>query len=134
MTDDNAPARRILVVEDAPVIALDVQEMLEELGWTVVGPIGNLGVALELAAQEPLDAALIDINIRGGKIFPVARILADRQIPFVLASGYANKALPDDLAERPLLEKPYNPRELARKLDELAGGGPAEPEKQRISR
>lgn len=121
MTDDIAPVRRILVVEDAPIIALDLQEMLENLGWAVVGPIGNLGVALELAAQEPLDAALIDINIRGGKIYPVARILAVRDIPFLLASGYANKGLPEDLADRPRLEKPYKPAELAAKLDDLMG-------------
>ena len=125
MADDIAPVRRILVVEDAPVIALDVQEMLEGLGWTVVGPIGNLGVALELAAQEPLDAALIDINIRGGKIYPVARILAVGEIPFLLASGYANKGLPDDLVDRPRLEKPYNAADLGARLDELIARTPA---------
>jgi CheY-like chemotaxis protein len=125
MADDIPSVRRILFVEDAPVIALDVQEMLEGLGWTVVGPIGNLGVALELAAQEPLDAALIDINIRGGKIYPVARILARREIPFLLASGYANKGLPEDLVDRPRLAKPYNAADLAAKLQDLMGRTPA---------
>ena len=125
MADDIPPLRRILVVEDAPIIALDVQEMLEGLGWTVVGPIGNLGVALEMAAQESLDAALIDINIRGGKIYPVARLLAARGIPFLLASGYANKELPEDLVDRPRLEKPYNAADLGARLDELMARAPA---------
>lgn len=116
-----SPARRILVVEDAPVIALDVQEMLEALGWTVVGPTGSLAVALQLAAEEALDAALVDVNIRGGKIYPVARILANREIPFVLATGYANKTLPEDLMDRPQLEKPYDSAALATQLDALMG-------------
>src|SRR5688500_14869763 len=125
MADDITSVRRILFAEDAPVIALDVQEMLEGLGWTVVGPIGNVGVALELAAQEPLDAALIDINIRRAAISPAARVLARREIPFLLASGYANKGLPDVLVDRPRLAEPYNAADLAAKLRDLMGRTPA---------
>ena len=104
------------------MIAMDLEEMLQGLGWEVVGPTGNMGVALQLAGEEKLDAAVIDINIRGGKVYPVARSLAARGIPFLLASGYADKSLPPDLADRPLLEKPYNAASLQRKLQELAAG------------
>lgn len=119
MDDPTAPARRILVVEDAPMIALDLQDMLQDLGCVVVGPTGNLGVALQMAGEETLDAAVIDINIRGGKIYPVARALAARNIPFLLASGYADRTLPPDLAGRPRLEKPYNRADLDRELRAL---------------
>ena len=93
--------RRILVVEDAPMIALDLEEMLRGLGWEVVGPTGSMATALELAADETLDAAIVDINIRGGKVYPVARALAARGVPFLLASGYGVQSLPPDLAGRP---------------------------------
>lgn len=119
MTDPSPAPRRVLVVEDAPMIAMDLQEMLEGLGWEVIGPTGNLGVALELAGEEELDAAVIDINIRGGKIYPVARALAARNVPFLLASGYADRTLPADLADRPRIEKPYNPVLLEQRLRAL---------------
>jgi CheY-like chemotaxis protein len=108
--------RRILVVEDAPVIAMALQDMLEDLGHEVVGPIGNMAVALEMAAAEALDAAVIDINIRGGKIYPVARSLDARGIPFLLVSGYADRSLPPDLIDRPRLEKPYTKEAIERQL------------------
>ncbi len=111
--------RRILVVEDAPMIALDLEEMLQGLGWEVVGPTGNMGTALELAAGEALDAAVIDINIRGGKVYPVARALAARDIPVLLASGYADRRLPPDLADRPCVEKPYNKAVIEQRLEEM---------------
>jgi CheY-like chemotaxis protein len=119
MAEKSAEGRRILVVEDAPMIALDLEEMLRDLGWDVVGPTGNFAIALQLATDEPLDAAVVDINIRGGKVYPVARTLAARGIPFLLASGYADRTLPPDLADRPCLEKPYNPANLERMLGEL---------------
>ena len=119
MSQSPIAPRRILVVEDAPVIALALQDMLVDLGYEVVGPSGNMGVALELAAAEPLDAAVIDINIRGGKIYSVARSLDARHIPFLLVSGYADRSLPPDLIDRPRLEKPYTQEALQRQLDML---------------
>lgn len=117
--NESSAKRRVLVVEDAPMIALDLEEMLQGLGWAVVGPTGNMGRALQLAAEERLDAAVIDVNIRGGKIYPVARALAARNVPFLLASGYADRTLPPDLADRPRLDKPYNATDLERKLLDL---------------
>jgi len=124
MADDPATAsilqsRRILVVEDSPVIALVLDDMLTDLGCIVVGPAQNMAVAIELAAGETFDAAVIDINIRGGKIYPVAETLRDRGIPFLLASGYADWTMPPEWQERPRLTKPYTIETVERALKTL---------------
>ena len=113
---------RVLVVEDSPLIAADAEDMLREFGCAVVGPTGSLAVAIELAEKEALDAAVIDVNIRGWKVFPVAEILAARDVPFLLASGYADWTMPDRLNHRPRLLKPYNKEDLRRELTSLLQG------------
>lgn len=114
------PSRpRILVVEDSPVVADILREMLIELGFDVVGPIGNFALALEAAASETLDAAVIDVNIRGGKVYPVARALAGRDIPFIFASGYGDWTMPPDLGTRPRLTKPFDFDKMDRELRQL---------------
>ena len=112
---------RILVVEDSPLIAAAAEQMLVDLGCVVVGPTGSLAVATDLARDEAIDAGVIDVNIRGWKVFPVAQILADRNIPFLLASGYADWTLPDRLNSRPRLLKPYDSDTLHRELAKLLG-------------
>lgn len=99
--------RRILVVEDSPVVADDSADILRELGCTVVGPAGSMAPALQLAEQEEFDAAVVDINIRGGKSYAVLKILESRQIPFLLTSGYADWSMPEEWIDRPRLAKPY---------------------------
>ena len=111
--------RRILVVEDSPVVADDSAEILQELGCSVVGPAGNMASALQLAEGEAFDAAIVDLNIRGGKSFGVLKILEARGIPFLLASGYADWTMPEEWLERPRLAKPYTPDMLRTKLSEL---------------
>lgn len=119
---DQLKQRRVLVVEDSPLIAEATGDMLRDLGCVVVGPTGSLAVAMDLAASEKLDAAVIDVNIRGWKVFPVADALASRGVPFLFASGYADWSLPEHLEDRPRLEKPYNATTLERKLLEILSG------------
>ena len=111
--------RRIFVVEDSPVVADDSAEILAELGCSVVGPAGNMASALQLAQSEDFDAAIVDINIRGGKSFAVLKILEGRGIPFLLSSGYADWTMPEEWFDRPRLPKPYTPEMLRTKLAEL---------------
>lgn len=99
--------RRIMVVEDSPVVLGFAVEALEELGCVVVGPAQNMAVARTLAENEDCDAALIDIRIRGEKSFPICDILAARGIPFVLTSGYADWPLPKRWEDSLQLPKPY---------------------------
>ena len=89
--------RRILVVEDDMMIAVLIEEVLQELGCVVVGPVGKLDAALHLAGSE---------------VFPVAERLRIRGIPFVLASGYGDWALPEAFRRQPRLTKPFTYEEL----------------------
>lgn len=128
---ENLAGRRILVVEDSPLIAEVLADMLTDLGCVVVGPTGSMAIALELARDERLDGAVIDVNIRGGKVFPAADTLAARDIPFLLASGYADWTLPEHLRDRPRLTKPYTAaivEQQLRKLFTEDGSQPAEEE------
>ena len=118
---------RVLVVEDDMLIALDIEGTLQDLGCVVVGPVGKLDVAMQMANDEVLDAAILDVNIRGGHIYPVAERLRARGIPFALASGYGDWALPQTFRNQPRLTKPFTAHELeAQMLALLHGRGAAE--------
>ena len=113
--------RRILIVEDSPVVAQACQDMLTDMGCIVVGPATNMATALQLATDEALDGAIVDINIRGGKAFPVLKILDGRGVPFLLASGYADWSMPEEWQEHPRLAKPSSPNLLRESLIKLLG-------------
>jgi CheY-like chemotaxis protein len=112
MTEHSPAGLRILVVEDEMLIAVLIEEMLQGLGCHVVGPVSRLDAALRLAHEEPLDAAILDVRIRGGHVYPVAEELLARNIPFVLASGYGDWALPESLQDQPRLTKPFRQHDL----------------------
>ncbi|WP_375450719.1 response regulator [uncultured Devosia sp.] len=104
--------RRVLVVEDEMIIVLLIEQTLLDLRAQVIGPAAWLNAALQLAKDEPIDAAILDINIRGGDSYGVADILAERGIPFVLCSGYSDWALAERHRDRPRLTKPYSSKDL----------------------
>lgn len=104
--------RRVLVVEDEMMIALLIEDTLCDLGAEVVGPASHLDAALRLAGDGPLDAAILDVNIRGGNSYPVADILAERGIPFIFCSGYSDWAIEARHRGRPRLAKPYSADDL----------------------
>lgn len=114
--------RRFLVVEDEMLIAMSIEETLQGLGCVVVGPVAKLDAALRLAGEEALDAAVLDVTIRGGRVYPVAERLVVRGVPFVLASGYGEWALPESLRDRPRLTKPFTPEELEKQARLLCDG------------
>lgn len=124
MTTDAMEGRRILVVEDETLLAMDIEATLDALGCVVVGPTGKLETAMELANAETLDAAVLDVTIRGGKIFPVAERLLARGVPFVLASGYGDWALPEHLRGQPRLIKPFLAVELEAQMRSLCSALP----------
>lgn len=114
-----AEGRRILVVEDEMTIVVLIEDALLELGAEVVGPTAHLDVALRLAREDRIDAAVLDINVRGGNSYPVADILTQRGIPFVFCSGYGHWALEERHRGRPRLTKPFTSSELAVRVLEL---------------
>jgi DNA-binding response OmpR family regulator len=116
-----AAGRRVLVVEDEMTIAEIIEETLLSLGAEVVGPVARLDAALQLASEAPIDAAVLDINIRGGNSYGVADILAERGIPFVLCSGYGGWALEERYRDRPRLTKPFGMSALVAEVNHLLG-------------
>jgi CheY-like chemotaxis protein len=111
--------RRILIVEDSPVVGPFTADLLEELGCIVVGPAPNMAAARELVEETAFDAALMDVHIRGERVFPLCDLLAERGIPFVLTTGYADWHIPEKWADRPRLQKPYRLEQVEEALAEL---------------
>ena len=97
---------KVLVVEDESLVALDIETMLEEMGCTVVASVPRLVKALELASRLDLDLAVLDINLAGEVVYPLAFRLAERGIPFLFSTGYSTADLPPELRDRPILRKP----------------------------
>ena len=96
--------KRILVIEDEAMIAGMIEDMLDELGAIVVGPAGTLAKAVELAKRDPIDVAMLDVNIRSERIDPVVETLRGRGVPFVLATGYGAAA---GMEGALVVEKPF---------------------------
>ena len=92
---------RVLVVEDEGAIALLIEEMLEEFGCEVVASVARLAAACEIAGSVQVDLAILDVNLAGERVFPVADILRERQIPFLFSTGYGAIGLPAEYAARP---------------------------------
>lgn len=100
------PGRRILVVEDNPVIAFDIDDALRESGAEVIGPAHDIESGLALARQDTLDGAVLDIDIGGRPVWPIARELKSEGVPFVFVSGDCRDGLPNDFTHAVCLHKP----------------------------
>ena len=109
---------RVLIVEDAVLLALELETGLSEAGATVVGPAYELEEALALLDQ-PIDAAVLDANLNGHSVTPVAELLHQRGIPFVFATGYGETGgAPGDF-QAPVIRKPYDVTQVAAAVAEL---------------
>jgi len=118
-TDAALKGWRILVVEDSPVVGPFTADLLAELGCEVVGPAPNMAVARELIDNETFDGALMDVHIRGERVFPLCEMLEAKAIPFILTSGYADWQMPEKLEDRPRLQKPYTIDQIEKALASL---------------
>jgi CheY-like chemotaxis protein len=107
---------RILVVEDEAAISLLLEDMLLDFGCEVVGPAGRLAAALDLAASETFDLAILDVNVAGESIYPVAEALAERNVPFVFSTGYGSAGIKDSYRDRPVVQKPFAQSDLRQRL------------------
>ena len=125
---DAGPSRgvkpyRILVVEDAFLLVILLQDLFDELGWQMVGPATRLVDALQLARDESFDAALLDVNLDGTMSWGVATILKDRGIPFVFSTGYdVSTVLPENLSGSPVIGKPYELSALEQVIQKVIAG------------
>ncbi|MGO9134393.1 MAG: response regulator [Methylovirgula sp.] len=109
---DETAQPRILIVEDEPLIALMLGDMLAELGFTVAASVTQVGDALSQLETLQIDIALLDVNIGAQKIDPVADLLAARGTPFIFTTGYGNAGVPSKYSERPILQKPFHINDL----------------------
>jgi len=105
----SAPPRspRILVVEDQMLVALEIASLLEDIGCEPVGPVGHVQTAMLAVTKERLDAALLDVDLAGESVEPIADFLRRGGIPFALVTGYARDRLPVRLREYPYVAKPF---------------------------
>jgi CheY-like chemotaxis protein len=105
---------RILVVEDEALVAMALEDMLDELGCVVVDVAGTVsrGVAIAGDAGLPLDVAILDVNLGGEKVYPVAERLTERGVPFVFCTGYGLSGISPSFAHVPTIAKPYSQRQL----------------------
>jgi DNA-binding response OmpR family regulator len=130
-TRERAPAdlagRRILLIEDSPVVGPFTADLLAELGCEVVGPAPSMAAARELVEEGGYDAALVDIHIRGERVFPLCELLEAQGVPFVLTSGYADWQMADKWEGRPRLQKPYTLDQVRDALSAVLGASAADP-------
>ena len=113
-------ALKVLVVEDEALVSMLVEDMLSDLGCTVIGPAAEIEEALRLAGSADIDAALLDVNLGGRPIFPVADALKARGVPFAFASGYGEAGLSEGHRGALVLQKPFREADLRRVLENLA--------------
>jgi CheY-like chemotaxis protein len=110
---------RVLVVEDEMMVSMLIEDMLSDMGCTVMGPASRLDEAIELANASDIDCAVLDVNLGGQPIFPLADLLRERGCPFAFATGYGDAGLRDVDRGTPVLQKPFREGDLARVLSEL---------------
>lgn len=117
--------RVVLVVEDEPLLTLHLQSILEDNAYNVLGPVGTVDEALRLLARELPDLAVLDANLHGHPVVPVAKHLRSLQIPFILASANKRFDFEDSevLAEAENVGKPFTPRQVLAALERLDASG-----------
>ena len=119
MIDKLARCARILIVDDEPMIAIDLESVLLEAGFEIVGIAGNLEKALSIVESGVCDAAVLDANLNGVSAAPIAAALAARGLPFLVLSGYASDQQPEALRAGRYLQKPANPVQIVKVLNQI---------------
>lgn len=113
-------AKQILIVEDEPLIAMMLEDFLDVLDQGVAGSVDNVGAALDRVGQGGIDAAILDVNLRGGeKSTAVAEALAEAGVPFVFATGGSDESVDERFRDRPVLQKPFTMDGVAKALAAL---------------
>jgi CheY-like chemotaxis protein len=107
---------RVFVVEDEVMIRMLLEDMLADLGYEIVASAGGLEEAVGLARNADVDVAILDVNLNGNAVYPVAEILAARGVPFVFSTGYGERGMPEPYRDRPTLQKPFQLENLDRAL------------------
>jgi CheY-like chemotaxis protein len=121
--DPRLQGLRVSVVEDETMVAILLEDMLVDLGCEVLWTAHRVAKALDLVAGSNPDAAILDVNIAGDMVYPVAEALAARGIPFVFTTGYGVRGVADDWRDRPIVQKPFQVEHVSRGLLSALGRG-----------
>lgn len=114
--------RRVLLVEDEALVAMLLETILEDMGCIPIGPAATVEDGLAMAADpEPLDAALLDVNVAGRQVFPIAEALTARGVPFIFSTGYGEGGLPDAWRGHPTVQKPFTEAAIREALMKAMG-------------
>jgi CheY-like chemotaxis protein len=119
MDESSKGAPRVLVVEDEYLIRMLLEDMLAELGYGVAAAVGSITEASKFAGDGEFQIAILDVNLDGEEVYPVADILAGRGKPFVFVTGYGEQSLPERYRNHPSLQKPFQADQLERTLSSL---------------
>ncbi|MGZ3285532.1 MAG: HWE histidine kinase domain-containing protein, partial [Xanthobacteraceae bacterium] len=125
-----ATGNRVLLVEDEILVAMMMKDILAEFGFSVIGPFSRVAEAMVAAVHEDFDAGIIDVNLGGEFVYPVADVLVARDIPFVFVTGYGVESIEDRFAHVPIIKKPVQ-RAVLQKIFVAAEGEPATFQKRR---
>lgn len=110
---------RILVVEDETLLAMELEQILQAAGYTIIGPYTNLKSAADVSRREAINFAVLDINLNGEMVYPLADQLSAQGIPFILMTGYDTSNLPERFRSAPRVSKPFDPAALAEKIQRM---------------
>jgi CheY-like chemotaxis protein len=108
--------KRVLIVEDESMVAMLIEGLLEECECSIVGPCNTFEKALEAARTETFDLAVLDVNLRGTMVYPVAELLSARHIPFLFVSGYGDDAIPPGHDAWRVCAKPFKGNDLVKMM------------------
>ena len=114
--------RKVLVVEDEMMIAMLIEDMLDAFGCKLVGPATSVPRALELIGKEKVDVAVLDLNLDGKDTYAIADALRQKNVPFICATGYGSTGIRPEYRDRPVLQKPFQAKELETALAEALAG------------
>ena len=117
MTAKRPQGGSVFLVEDEVMIRMMVADMLEELGYSIAAEAGDISEAIRLAQSTDFDVAILDVNVNGKVISPVADLIKARNRPFIFATGYGSSGLPEEYRDRPSLQKPFQIETLARVIE-----------------
>lgn len=118
---DPTASLRVLIVEDESLLAMMVEDVLTDAGWTVAASVASIPEALAAVQRGGFDVALLDVNLAGQEVFPVADAVLARGLPLVFATGYGLNGIREDLRHLPVIAKPFSPGQLLHGLSMAVG-------------